>query len=449
MKRAVREHLGDFAAILALLAFGAVVTIFILSQQRASFPEWFPLLGEERFEIQAEMSSAQAVTPGQGQTVNISGIKAGDVTEVELVNGEAVVTMEVEEEYAGLIHPDASILLRPRTGLQDMTLELDPGSEGEAVDEGFTVALANTEPNVNFDQILASLDGDTRAYVQLLLQASAEGLEGENPQRLTQGLKRLAPLARDLATVNGALAERRANIARVITNFRAISEELAENDGELADFVTDSDQVMSAFANQEQSLRESLARFPTALRATRGALESADRLATTATPALRQLIPAARTLGPGLRAARPFLRKTVAPIRDQIRPFTRDVRTPIRHLTQISDPLQKTTRGLSGGFGKLNKLTNALAYNPPGAQDEGYAFWLAWFNHNTNAIFQLQDGMGPIRRTVLAFDCLTAQQAELTLAEAADLPALKNLNILTNTVRWRSSLCAPYTPEFP
>ncbi|UJA21031.1 MCE family protein [Thermoleophilia bacterium SCSIO 60948] len=440
MKRAVREHLGDFAAILALLAFGTVVTIFILSQQRASFPEWFPLLGEERFEIKAEMSSAQAVTPGQGQTVNISGIKAGDVTEVELIEGEAVVTMEVEEQYADLIHPDATILLRPRTGLQDMTLELDPGKEGDPVEEGFTVPIANTEPNVNFDQILASLDGDTRAYVQLLLQASAEGLEGKNPERLSQGLKRLAPLARDLGTVNKALAKRRANIARVMTNFRAISEELAANDQELASFVTDSNDAMSAFANQEANLRESLARFPSALRATRGALESADQLATTATPALRRLIPAARALGPGLRAARPFLRKTVGPIRDQIRPFTRDVRTPIRHLTQISEPLQKSTRGLSGGFSNLNELTNALAYNPPG-REEGYGFWLAWFNHNTNAIFQLQDGMGPLRRGLVAVDCFTALQAELT---TFSVPQLQTLNLVSNTTRSEAPYCEPF-----
>ena len=40
------------------------------------------------------------MTPGQGQTVNISGVKAGDISEVELEDGKAVVTMLVEPQYA-------------------------------------------------------------------------------------------------------------------------------------------------------------------------------------------------------------------------------------------------------------------------------------------------------------------------------------------------------------
>ena len=38
-----------------------------------------------------------------------------------------------EPEFAELIHPDASALLRPRTGLQDMTIELDAGAPVEAI----------------------------------------------------------------------------------------------------------------------------------------------------------------------------------------------------------------------------------------------------------------------------------------------------------------------------
>ena len=98
----------------------------ILSQQASALPPWFPILGEDRFELKAQLETAQAVTPGQGQTVNMAGVKIGDITSVELVDGVAELTMQVDNEDAKLIHPDASILLRPRTGLQDMTVELDP-----------------------------------------------------------------------------------------------------------------------------------------------------------------------------------------------------------------------------------------------------------------------------------------------------------------------------------
>ena len=91
--------------------------------------------------------------------------------------------MLVEQQYAPLIHEDATVLLRPRTGLQDMTIELDPGrKDGPPVEEGATIPLAQTKPNVQPDQILASLDGDTRDYLQLLIQGGAEGLGGRGKQ---------------------------------------------------------------------------------------------------------------------------------------------------------------------------------------------------------------------------------------------------------------------------
>ena len=163
MKRAIREHLRDFIAIIALFVAGLLVTGYILSQQQQPYPSWIPFLGDDRFELKAELSSAQAVTPGQGQTVNIAGVKAGDISEVELVDGNDVVTMLVEEQYAPILRSDATVLLRPRTGLQDMTLEIDTGRGGAPLEDGATIPLAQTKPNVQPDQILASLDDRVRA----------------------------------------------------------------------------------------------------------------------------------------------------------------------------------------------------------------------------------------------------------------------------------------------
>ena len=70
----------------------------MLSQQQQPYPSWIPFLGDDRFELKAELSTAQAVTPGQGQTVNIAGVKVGDISDVELENGHAVVTMLIEPQ---------------------------------------------------------------------------------------------------------------------------------------------------------------------------------------------------------------------------------------------------------------------------------------------------------------------------------------------------------------
>ena len=411
MRRAIREHLRDFVAIGVLLILAVVTTGVILASQTTILPSWLPFLGEDKFELKAEFSSAQAVTPGQGQTVTIAGINVGQVSGSELDSGRAIVTMQIDNKYAELIHPDASLLLRPRTGLQDMTIQVDPGTRGSGVEEGSTLPLASSQPNVQPDQIFASLDGDTRSFLQLLLQAAAEGLGG-NGSKLSAGLKRFQPFARDLARINGALAERRQNIKRVITNFGLLSRELGRSDTQLAGFVNSSNDVLGSFARQAESLRDTLREAPPTLRETRAALASGDRFALELAPASRALIPAARALAPALRETRPLFRNTVGPIRNQIRPFTRAVQKPLKHVKQGAKPLASGTTQLTRLFGDLNLLFNALAYNPPGSGQEGYLFWLSWLNHATNALFFTQDAGGPLRHGLVLLSCDTRRAAE-------------------------------------
>ena len=91
----------------------------------------FPWEGKT-FQLQAAFSTAQAVTPGQGQTVRVSGVRVGDITKVGLKDGHAVVTLDLDPQYKDLVHTDAHALLRPKTGLKDMFIELDPGTRSRA-----------------------------------------------------------------------------------------------------------------------------------------------------------------------------------------------------------------------------------------------------------------------------------------------------------------------------
>jgi phospholipid/cholesterol/gamma-HCH transport system substrate-binding protein len=439
MRRAIREHLRDFVAIVALVLIGLLVTGVILSQQRQPYPSWIPFLGDDQFELKVEIATAQAVTPGQGQTVNMAGVQVGDITEVELEDGRAIVTMGVDSEYQELIHEDATVLMRPRTGLQDMTMELDPGGSGEAVEEGYMIPLAQSEPNVNPDQILASLDGDTQNYLKLLIQGGAEGLGGRG-EEFSAGLRRFEPLGRELTRINTRLAERRRNISRSISRFGELAETLARSDTQLADFVTTQNEVFGAFADQEASLRETLQELPSTLTETRTALASGKRLADVLGPASEALIPAAQAFDPGQEAAQRLARSSLAPIRDQIRPFTRQVRPSLRHLKQGAEPLGKTVKSTSSTFAELNRLFNAWAYNPPGAE-EGYLFWNAWLNHNANNTALLQDAHGPLPRGLVMQSCITALRAE----ELATVrPFIWTLQRLTNAPE--SAEICPLTP---
>jgi phospholipid/cholesterol/gamma-HCH transport system substrate-binding protein len=405
VRSAIRKHLRDFIAIIVLVLIASFVAVYVLAHQRTTLPGWVPIVGRDVFVLKGEFATAQAITPGQGQTVDIAGVEIGQITRVDLVNGRAVVTMEVKPKYAKRIYPNATMLLRPKTGLKDMIVELDPGTPagGRPVRAGYMVPVANTQPDVNLDEILAVLDGDTRTYLQMLLNGAATGLEG-NGGNLAQVFRRFEPTARDGAKFTKLLAERRRHIRRAVHNFGIFTNALAARDQQLGRFVDDSNEVFQRFANQDANLQRTIALLPAALRDTNRALRQAKTFADQAGPALSALRPGARAFGPSLVATRPFLRETTPIIRDQLRPFTRVATPVVKQIRPAASQFADATPDLTTSFEVLNAFLNGLAYNPPG-RAEGYMFYLAWLNHVTNSLFSAQDAGGPIRRGVVVASC--------------------------------------------
>ena len=207
------------------------MTLWIFTQQKASLPAWVPLVGEEFDHITAEFTTAQAVTPGQGQAVDIAGIQIGKVTSVDLEDGHAVVGMDIEPKYMELIHPDATLLLRPKTNLNDMIVEIDPGNAPRGTSRtGHNFPLSRTEPNVNLDAFLATLDADTRQYIQLLVAGGAQGIGGRGSQ-LSGAFRRLQPFAHYVADLNRRRRRRAASRSpNVIHNFGLLTTELGRHD---------------------------------------------------------------------------------------------------------------------------------------------------------------------------------------------------------------------------
>jgi phospholipid/cholesterol/gamma-HCH transport system substrate-binding protein len=434
MRRALRAHLRDVLAILGLIAAGLFAVTVILINQRASLPSWVPVIGTDFFHLEADFSSAQAVTPGQGQSVDIAGIKVGEVSAVRLENGHAVVSMSIDNKYAPLIHDNASLLLRPKTGLNDMVVEVDPGTQSSPeMKENSTVPLANTQPQVNPDEFLSSLDADTQQFLKLLLANGAEALDPAQGRdvKLSNALRRLDPFARDIGRISGALAVRRQNIADSIHNFQLLSTELGNRDQDLVNFVDSSNAVLASFAKEQASIRSAVRELPATLQQTKGALTSANALALQSGPALKKSIPGAKATAPALRALRPLFQQTAGPIETQIRPFTVQIKSPVAHIAQIGQGLGVATPGLRTGFTSLNNGLNSLAYNPPGEQ-EGFLFYVPWLNHNLMANYMLQDAYGPIRRGLVQESCGTAQTAEQTLLAE---PYLRLLYQLTGQPR--------------
>ncbi|MBA3327697.1 MAG: MCE family protein [Solirubrobacterales bacterium] len=408
MTRAIRKYARNFSAIIVLAVIGLAVGGYILSQQRLRFP----IIEDKPFQLKAELSTAQAVAPGQGQTVRVSGVRIGDIADTELVDGRAVVTMDVDSEYKGFIHTDAKALLRPKTGLKDMFIELDPGSKSAPVAEpGWTIPIANTLPDINPDEVLAALDTDTREYLRLLVQGAGDGLL-ERGKDLQEVFRRFEPTHRDLARVSSAVAQRRTNLRRLVTSLNQLNGTLADKDDDLAELVDGSADVFRAFASEQGNVSGAVAELPGALRQTTETLSKVQGFARVLAPSVERLRPAVRKLDDANAAVTPFAREAAPITRERIRPFVREARPLVRDLRPAARDLAQATPDLNRSFGVLNNLFNLLGYNEDGREgpgdktrDEGYLFWLAWLGHNAGAVFATADAHGPLRPVTEQGNC--------------------------------------------
>ncbi len=238
MAIAIRKNLRNFIAVVVLIVVALLTSYVILQHQRLRIP----ILEEKPFELKADFQTAQAVVPGQGQTIDVAGVPIGEVEKVELVSGVAQVTFGIERKYLP-IYKNATILMRPRTGLKDMFFEMDPGTPQKSapddgvVSEGGTIPLANTAPDVNLDEVLAGLDGDTRAYLRVLLVGAGQGLNGQ-AKNLGNLLGSVGPLNHDVARVSKLVAERRQNLADLIHNLSVLTKEVGQHSGDINQLVT-------------------------------------------------------------------------------------------------------------------------------------------------------------------------------------------------------------------
>jgi phospholipid/cholesterol/gamma-HCH transport system substrate-binding protein len=342
--------------------------------------------------------------------VRVSGVQIGEIGKVTLKNGEAIIQMQIDDKYKHLIHTDATALARPRTGLQDMFIELNPGSKTAPIAKaGYTIPLSNTLPEVNVDEILSSLDADTRAYLDLLVNGAGQGLKGKGGSELAQVFQRFEPTHRDLARLNKAVAARGTNLQRLVNSLQRLNTALAQKQAQLVSLVDSSSKVFHAFAADDQQISRAIADLPGTLTQTESTLGKVETFAKQLGPAATHLLPAAAKIPAANHALAALAAPATPIIEKEIRPFVIASRPVVRNLRPASVNLAKATPNLSKTFSVVNHFVNMLGYNP-GSSEHGYLWWLAWLDHNARTVFAVQDANGVFRPLFLQATCSTYAQ---------------------------------------
>lgn len=429
----------DFIAVAALVVLAIVTVGYILEHQPAF------TFGRSYYQVKAEFAEAAAVTAGQGQSVTIAGVEVGLIGGVALEHGQAIVTMDIFKRYSP-IYRNATVLLRPRTPLKDMYLALDPGTPSAgALPGGGTLALASTQPDVDVDQILDSLDADTRTYLLLLLAGGAQAFNGKGAtantpsaataKALAADFKRFAPLDRSALNFSKLLSRRSSNLRRAIHDLNLVARSLGRVDTQLTSLVKQSNTNFQAISSQDQQLSQGISLLPGALQQTGSTLAKVQEFAAASGPALKQLEPFARDLGPALEALRPLAKQTTPVIERQLEPFASDpgIRRLAKTLAPAAESLAKAAPALSGSFSVLNKLVNTLADQPSGGEPS-YLYWGGWLAHNLDSLTTLQDAEGPIIQGQFLSSCPSLNLLEVALQPGT--PSLTPILDMLNAPDW-------------
>src|SRR4051794_6954358 len=132
------------------------------------------------FEVKAQFESANSIRPNS--PVRIAGVEVGKVKSVTGVEGSnaALLTMELKDSALPL-HQDATAKIRPRIFLEgNFFVDLKPGTpDAPQLKSGDTIKITQTATPVQLDEVLTSLQSDSREDLKQLLDGLSTSLNSK------------------------------------------------------------------------------------------------------------------------------------------------------------------------------------------------------------------------------------------------------------------------------
>jgi phospholipid/cholesterol/gamma-HCH transport system substrate-binding protein len=390
-----------FAVLAALWVIGLAAGGYIVINQR--FPNPFASF----VKVNGTFSTAAGVVPGLGEPVNIAGVNVGEITGTSLQGGRAIVHMELKPASLPephVLYRNASATLFPNTPLKDMEVDINPGTPSAGtLPQGGTIPVGQTTTPTDSDELLDSLDADTRTWFASLISELNQGTTGR-AQDIKQLLQNLGPTSAQLRQIGDLLADRRQELASIVHNLGVLTQAASTKDVQLQTVVRAGDQAVGALASQDVALRQAITRLPGTLQTTRTTLGDVAQLANALAPTAKKLTPTARRLPKTLKDTRTVFEGAALLPLNKIPPFVNAVLPLADQLPGIQNNLTLETPALLSSFKVLGAVTNEIAY-VPGHGNPGFLYWLAWFAHNSDSFLSSVDANGGGWRGLLSLSC--------------------------------------------
>jgi virulence factor Mce-like protein len=345
MRRNQRRTLSNFAA-------GAIALVVTIAIVYFGFTKAIPF--QHHFTISATFRTANNLMPKS--PVRIAGVNVGKVVTVQhLRPGEPGVLVKMQIEDKGLpIHKDATFAIRPRIFLEgNFFVDIHPGTpSAPALGDGDRVTATRTTTPVQFDQILTTLQTDTRQNLRTLLYEYGTGVSDGGSQGFNASIPYWEPAYKYSAIANEATLGLHAHdLSGYIQGAGITAQALDNSPPAIQNLITDFNTTARAFAVQQDNLSATIAELPRTLQAARPALAALNN----AFPPVRRLIvdfrPATRSSLPAITASLPFVaqaRKLVS--QPELRGLVADLKPTVPALAALnaaSVPLYQQVRAAS------------------------------------------------------------------------------------------------------
>jgi virulence factor Mce-like protein len=340
----------------SFLLVGAIALAVIVVGTFLGFTKDIPFT--RGFEIKAVFQSANSIRPNS--PVRIAGVNVGKVKEIDAQEGTdaAVVTMQINEQ--GLpIHKDATAKIRPRIFLEgNFFVDLRPGTpSAPTLGDGDTIMVTQTAHPVQFDELLTTLQQDTREDLKDVLEALGDALNekptaaqdaGVHPstkgetaaESLNDAADDGAPALRSTAQVSDALLGEapEEDIQRLLRGTARATEGLARNERQLQDLVSSFNTTMAALGDEGENLSLALSRLPPTLRTADSALDSLNAAFPATRAFAREILPGVRETPATIAASFPWIAQTRALVsQPELGGLTRQLAPATRDLARLTD----------------------------------------------------------------------------------------------------------------
>jgi phospholipid/cholesterol/gamma-HCH transport system substrate-binding protein len=279
------------------------------------------------FTIHATFSSAGSLRPDS--PVRIAGVNVGSVQSISPLPScrpgaqnrptcsAADITMTIDKPGLPL-HTDATFHVRPRTFLEgNFFVDVSPGTPtAPKAPDGYTFPIQQSFEPVQLDQILTSLQANTRRNLQILLRQYGIGVKQGGPG-YNASIQYWLPAYKYSSLVShDALGIQPHDLSNWLAAQAAVAGALDAHPRALQSLITDFNTTAGAFARENVALQNAVAELPRTLSAAIPAFDALNAAFPPVRALARTLIPGVVSLGPAIDASLPLigqLRQLVQP----------------------------------------------------------------------------------------------------------------------------------------